>query len=84
MINQQLYKGGSINTMRKRFQFVSVALRYGLNLMDMVARQQGYRAAAMIGSQFAVAEIAKVPRIIHRTVQQRNTIGTMKETPVVY
>jgi len=85
MINQQLYKGGSANTMRKRFQFVSVGLRYGLNLMDMVARQQGYKAAAVIGSRFAAAEIAKLPRIFRRAFQQRNTItGRMKEPPVVY
>jgi SAM-dependent methyltransferase len=51
--------------------------------MDMVARQQGYRAAALIGSQFAATEIAKLPRLLRRGLRYKNNIGTSKN-PVLY
>jgi SAM-dependent methyltransferase len=84
MIDQQVYKGGSVNPLKKGLQFINVGLRYGLNLMDMVARQQGYRAAALIGSQFAAAEIAKLPRAIRQVLDHRNNIGVSKRTQVLY
>lgn len=84
MMNTPLETGGSINRMMKSVQFVSVGMRYGWNLMDMVARQRGYRAAAILGSKFAVTEIGKVPRIIHRTLEQKGKPGTRSENPVLY
>jgi SAM-dependent methyltransferase len=41
---------------------VKVGLRYGLNLMAMVARQEGYASAAAAGWRFAHSEARKLPR----------------------
>jgi len=83
MIYQQLQEGNFANV-RKGMQFIKVGLRYGLNLMDMVARQQGYRAAAMIGSKFALAEVAKFLLLIRLAFQPRNASSSRAQNPIVY
>jgi SAM-dependent methyltransferase len=84
MIQQQLQNGGSVTNIKQGFRFVRVGLLYGFNLMNMVARQQGYRAAAVIGSRFALAEIAKLPLLIRMTFQRRNGSRSRTQNPVLY
>ena len=84
MIYQQLQKGSSTKHMRKGFHFIRVGLVYGLNLVDMVARQQGYWAAAIVGSRFAATEIIKLPQIIRLALGWGNQAMPIKENPVVY
>jgi SAM-dependent methyltransferase len=84
MIHQSTHSASPAKNMRKSFQFLGVGLRYGLNLMDMVARQQGYWAAARAGSRFAAGEIRKLPRVIRLALEQRNGPTAKKVNPVLY
>lgn len=84
MMHQHVQKTGTIKNERKGLRFLKVGLRYGLNLFDMVARQQGYKAAAIVGSQFAVNEVIKLPRAVRLALQQRSSPVDGHESPVLY
>ena len=84
MIQQQLQNSGSVTNIRQGFRFVRVGLLYGLNLMNMVARQRGYGAAAVIGSKFALTEMAKLPLLIRLALQRRNGSRPRTPSPVLY
>jgi SAM-dependent methyltransferase len=81
---QQLQNGSSFTNIRHGFRFVAVGLRYGLNLIDMVARQQGYQEAAVIGIKFALAEIAKLPLLIRLAFERRKRLEARPQPPVLY
>jgi hypothetical protein len=84
MIQQSTQNVGPMKNTKKGLHFLSVGFRYGMNLMEMVARQQGYRAAAIAVSRFAAAEIRKLPQAIRLALEQRNRPMSKKETPVLY
>jgi hypothetical protein len=50
---------------------LKVGARYGLNLVSMVAAQEGYVAGALAGGRFVQSEVAKLPRLAAMTVRGR-------------
>jgi SAM-dependent methyltransferase len=83
-MQQQLPNGGSVTKLRQGFRFVAVGLRYGLNRMNMVARQQGYREAVVFGSKLALTEFAKLSLLIRLAFQRRNGSTPRTQNPVAY
>lgn len=54
-----------------KFRMLRLGVRYGANLVAMVARQRGYMAATAVGSQFVIAEVAKLPRFARLVLSGR-------------
>lgn len=84
MIQQPVQKAGTGKTERQRLQFLRVGLRYGMNLIAMVAKQQGYLAAATVGSRFVIAESVKLPTAIRLALQGRNHAAPGRKRPGSY
>lgn len=55
-----------------------VGLRYGMNLVSMVAQQQGYLAALAVGSRFVINEIVKLPKAVRLTLQRQGHLAFHK------
>src|SRR5687768_603856 len=60
------------------------ATRYVANMMAMVARQQGYPAAAAAGSRVVLGEVAKLPRFARLAVAQRGRTRQTVRHPTRY
>lgn len=63
---------------------LKVGIRYGVNLIAMVAQQRGYRAAAAAGSRFVKAEISKLPRVARLALLERVRPGRAPRHPTMY
>lgn len=61
-----------------------VGMRYGTNLVAMVARQQGYLAATAVGSRFVITEIGKLPKAVHLVWQARRHPERVRQRPTRY
>src|SRR3712207_2792995 len=63
---------------------LKVGVRYGMNLVAMVARQEGYAAAAKAGLRFVGTETLKMPRFAKMVVEQRLTKRPPARHPRMY
>lgn len=61
-------------------RMLRVGVRYGLNLMAMVARQEGYLSAAAVGLRFVQSEARKLPRATPLELRRR-ALGSAAPTP---
>lgn len=69
-----LKKGGRMETVR-------LGVRYGTNLMAMVAEQEGRKAALIAGGRFVTSEIAKLPRMVGVAVLKRTRPELLQQEP---
>jgi hypothetical protein len=63
---------------------LQVGMRYFSNLVTMVARQQGYAAAATVGSRFVFSEVSKLPKFAYLTWQERAHLRPAAKHPTMY